>query len=120
MSIGVTSMLEAGLGAKPEDVHAEGPALPAKVTGRLGDKGVLGVATGTSPAAGCGEDHKGSEASQPQVAYTSPHTCAPTVLVVCISIFGVTLYPSLGRGDWLSRSLRLCSCRGTFCLQGLL
>ena len=99
MSIGVTSMLEAGLGAKPEDVHAEGPALPAEVTGRLGDKGVLGVATGTSPAAGCGEDHKGSEASQPEVAYTSPHSCAPTVLVVCISIFGVTLYPTLGRGD---------------------
>ena len=64
VSIGVTSMLEAGFGAKPEDVHTEGPALPAEVTGRLGDKGVLGVATGTSPAAGCGEDHKGSEASQ--------------------------------------------------------
>ena len=52
VSIGVTSVLEAGLRAKPEDVLTGGPALPAEVTGRLGDEGVLGVATGAGPAAG--------------------------------------------------------------------
>ena len=52
VSIGVTSVWEAGLRDKPEDVYAEGPALPAEVTGRLGDEGVLGVATGAGPAAG--------------------------------------------------------------------
>lgn len=52
MSIGVTSVLEAGLGAKPEGMHAEGLTLPAEVTGRLVDDGVLGVAPGAGPAAG--------------------------------------------------------------------
>ena len=52
MSFGVTTVLEDGLGDKPEDMDAEGPALPAEVTGRLGDEGVLGVATGAGPAAG--------------------------------------------------------------------
>ena len=52
MSFGVTSVWEAALGDKSEDVHAEGPALPAEVTGRMGDEVVLGVATGADPAAG--------------------------------------------------------------------
>ena len=52
MSFGVTSVLEDGLGDKPEDVQTGGPALPAEVTGRLEDEGVLGVATGAGPAAG--------------------------------------------------------------------
>ena len=52
VSFGVTSVWEVGLRDKPEDVHAKGPALPAEVTGRLEDEGVLGVATGAGPAAG--------------------------------------------------------------------
>lgn len=80
LSIGVTSELEASLAAKPGTILAKGPALPAEVTGRLVDEGVLGVGTGAGPAAGCGEDQQGSEASQPEVAYTSPHRCAATVL----------------------------------------
>ena len=33
--MGVTSVLEAGLGAKPEDLLVEGPAMTAQVIGRL-------------------------------------------------------------------------------------
>ena len=35
VSMGVTSVLEAGLGAKPEDLLVEGPAMTAQVIGRL-------------------------------------------------------------------------------------
>ena len=72
VSIGVMSLSEAGLGAKPEDVQAEGPALPAEVTGRLGNQGELGEQTGAISAAGCGEDRTGSGALQPEMASVSP------------------------------------------------
>ena len=62
VSIGVMSASEAGLGTKPVDVQAEGPALPAEVTGRLGNQGVLGEQKGAISAEGRGEDHTGSEA----------------------------------------------------------
>ena len=67
LSIGVMSVSEAGLGAKPVDVQAEGPALPAEVTGRLGAQVVLGAETGASPAAGCREDPTGSGALPPEL-----------------------------------------------------
>ena len=72
VSIGVMSLSEAGLGAKPVDVQAEGPALPAEVTGRLGAQVVLGAETGAIPAAGCGEDPTGSGAPGPEMASVSP------------------------------------------------
>ena len=72
VSIGVTSTSEAGLGAKPVDVQAEGPALPVEVTGRLGAQVVLGAETGAIPAAGCGEDRTGSGAPLPEMASGSP------------------------------------------------
>ena len=72
VSIGVMSLSEAGLGAKPVDVQAEGPALPAEVTGRLVDKRMLGEETGPVPAASCGEDRTGSGALQPEMASVSP------------------------------------------------
>ena len=72
VSIGVMSVSEAGLGAKPVDVQAEGPALPAEVTGRLGAQVVLGAETGAIPAAGCGEDPTGSGAPRPEMASVSP------------------------------------------------
>ena len=73
VSIGVMSVSEAGLGAKPVDVQAEGPALPAEVTGRLGIQGVLGEQTGAVPvpAAGCWEDRTGSGAPRPELASVS-------------------------------------------------
>ena len=73
MSIGVMSLLEAGLGTKPVDVQAEGPALPAEVTGRLGDEVVLGAETGAIPAAGCWEDRTGSGALLPEMPSVSPY-----------------------------------------------
>ena len=72
VSIGVMSLSEAGLGAKPVDVQAEGPALPAEVTGRLGAQVVLGAETGAIPAAGCREDPTGSGAPRPEMASVSP------------------------------------------------
>ena len=72
VSIGVMSVSEAGLGAKPVDVQAEGPALPAEVTGRPVDKGIFGEQIGAGPAAGCGEDRTGSEAPLPEMASVSP------------------------------------------------
>ena len=74
VSIGVMSVSEAGLGAKPVDVQAEGPALPAEVTGRLGNQGVLGEQTGAVPvpAAGCWEDRTGSGAPRPEMASVLP------------------------------------------------
>ena len=72
VSIGVMLVSEAGLGAKPVDVQAEGPALPAEVTGRLGNEGVLGAETGAVPMAGCGEDSTGSEAPLAEMASVSP------------------------------------------------
>ena len=71
VSIGVMSLLEAGLGTKPVDVQAEGPALPAEVTGRLGNQGVLGEQTGAISATGCGEDRTGSGAPRPELASVS-------------------------------------------------
>ena len=71
VSSGVMSLSEAGLGAKPVDVQAEGPALPAEVTGRLGAQVVLGAETGAIPAAGCGEDPTGSGALPPEMASVS-------------------------------------------------
>ena len=72
VSIGVMSVSEAGLGAKPVDVQAEGPALPAEVTGRLGNQGVLGAETGAVPAAGCRQECTGSGAPLPEMASVSP------------------------------------------------
>ena len=72
VSIGVMSLSEAGLGAKPVDVQAEEPALPAEVTGRLGAQVVLGAETGAIPAAGCGEDLTGSGAPRPKMASVLP------------------------------------------------
>ena len=72
VSIGVMSLSEAGLGAKPVDVQAEGPALPAEVTGRLGAQVLRGAETGAIPAAGCGEDPTGSGALRPEMASVSP------------------------------------------------
>ena len=72
VSIGVMSASEAGLGTKPVDVQAEGPALPAEVTGRLGAQVVLGAETGAIPAAGCGEYPTGSGALRPEMASVSP------------------------------------------------
>ena len=71
VSIGVISMLVAGLGVMPAVVPTEGPALPAEVTGRLGDERVLGIATGAGIAAGFREDHKRSGAPQSEMASTS-------------------------------------------------
>ena len=72
VSIGVMSLSETGLGAKPVGVQAEGPALPAEVTVRLGNQGVLGEQTGAISAAGCGEDLTGSGALRPEMASVSP------------------------------------------------
>ena len=72
VSIGVMSLSEAGLGAKPVDVQAEEPALPAEVTGRLGAQVVLGAETGAIPAASCGEDPTGSGAPRPEMASVLP------------------------------------------------
>ena len=72
VSIGVMSVLETALGAKPVDVQAEGPALPAEVTGRLGAQVVLGAETGAIPAAGCREDPTGSGAPRPEMASVLP------------------------------------------------
>ena len=72
VSIGVMSLSEAGLGAKPVGLQAKGPALPAEVTGRLGNQGVLGEQTGAVPAAGCWEDRTGSGAPLPEMASGSP------------------------------------------------
>ena len=72
VSIGVMSVSEAGLGAKPVDVQAEGLALPAEVTGRPVDKGIFGEQIGAGPAAGCGEDRTGSGALLPKMASVSP------------------------------------------------
>ena len=79
----MTSVWEAGLGAKPADVLAKGPALPAEVTGRLVDEGVLGIATGAGLAAGCGDDRKGSGALQPTMAPIPPHRA---LLMCCHSV----------------------------------
>ena len=71
VSIGVMSASEAGLGTKPVDVQAEGPALPAEVTGRLGNQGVLGERTGAISAEGRREDPTGSGAPRPELASVS-------------------------------------------------
>lgn len=72
----MTSLSEAGLGAKPVDVLVEGLALPAKGTGRLLEGGGLGMVTGAVLAAGSRAGHRGSGAKQPEMASVSPHKAA--------------------------------------------
>ena len=55
VSIGMRLLSETGLGAKPVGVQAEGPALPAEVTVRLGNQGVLGEQTGAISAQAAGK-----------------------------------------------------------------
>lgn len=72
MSVGVTSVSEAGWGAKPPKVLAEGPALTAEVIDGLVEGGVLGMVTGAVLAAGRREGQPGSGAQQPGMASASP------------------------------------------------
>ena len=66
VSIGVMSLSEAGLGAKPVGVQAKGPALPAEVTGRLGNQGELGEQTGAISAQAAGKTAQALEPRGPR------------------------------------------------------
>lgn len=74
--MGVTSLSEAGWGAKPGHVLVKGPAPTAEGTGMLVEGGVLAMVTGAVLAAAKREEHRGSGAQQPEMASVSPHKAA--------------------------------------------
>ena len=66
VSIGMRLLSETGLGAKPVGLQAKGPALPAEVTGRLGNQGELGEQTGAISAQAAGKTAQALEPRGPR------------------------------------------------------